>query len=161
MPAVCPWLSTVWVSSTTWPNGGGDPSVQASRIDYVFDELARLDDGGLLGLMSESLRQERAAAARRMVALGVLTQRRVIDADPDRQFWCIDDREALAGEVGAELGIRRGRASAEMSYGETLVTKLPKLAERFLAGGVDVRVITTIDYRTHLVKDSEDRKSVV
>jgi hypothetical protein len=121
----------------------------------MLDELARLDDGGLLGAMSQSLREERAAAARRMVALGLLTQRRVINANPDRQFWCIDDREALAGEVGAELGISRARASAEMSYGETLVTRLPKLAERFLAGEVDVRVITAIDYRTHNVQDSD------
>jgi len=121
----------------------------------MFDGLDELDDAGLFATMAASVRAERAAAARRMVALGLLTQRRLVEADPDSQFQCIDDWEALAAEVGAELGITRGRASGEMSHGETLVTRLPKLAHRFLAGEVDVRVITTIDFRTALVRDPE------
>ena len=121
----------------------------------MFDGLDALDDAGLLATMAESVRTERAAVARRMVSLGLLTQRRLVDADPDSEFQCIDDWEALAAEVGAELGITRGRASGEMSHGETLVTRLPALAQRFLAGEVDVRVITTIDFRTALVQDPE------
>jgi hypothetical protein len=53
------------------------------------------------------------------------------------------------------LGISRGRASVELSHGETLVTRLPKLAERFMAGELDVRVFTDIDFRTALVTDPE------
>lgn len=42
----------------------------------MFDELVQLDDAALLAAMSESLRVERAAAARRLLATGVLANRR-------------------------------------------------------------------------------------
>ena len=80
-------------------------SVPGGSIECMFDGLDELDDAGLLATMAESVRAARAAAARRMVALGLLTQRRLVEADPDSQFQCIDDWEALAAEVGAELGI--------------------------------------------------------
>lgn len=55
--------------------------------------------------------------------------------------------------MGAELGISRFRASADMSLGQTLVSKLPMVAERFLAGDLDLRVVAAIDCRTALVGD--------
>lgn len=124
-------------------------------IEHVFEELKRLDDGEMLAVMSESLRAERAAAARRMVLSGLLAQSRIVNADPEREYWCIDEWDTLAAEIGAELGISRGRATAEVSHGETLVTRLPRLAERFLAGDLDVRIVTTIDFRTALVTDTD------
>jgi Domain of unknown function (DUF222) len=124
-------------------------------LECMFDEFQRLDDGGLLAAMSESLRVERAAVARRLIAAGLLAQRRVIDAEHETESWCVEDWDVAAAEIGAELGISRFRASADMSYGQTLIERLPKLAERFLAGDVDYRVFTVIDFRTALVSDPD------
>jgi hypothetical protein len=118
-------------------------------------ELARLDDAGLLAVMSESLREERIAVARRLVAAGLLTQRRVIDAEHETASWCVEDWDLAAAEIGAELGVSRYRASSEMSKGQTLVGRFPTLAEKFLAGDIEYRVFADIDFRTASVKDPD------
>ena len=118
-------------------------------------ELARLDDGGLLAVISESLREERIAVARRLVAAGLLTQRRVIDAEHETASWCVEDWDLAAAEIGAELGVSRYRASSEMSKGQTLVGRFPTLAEKFLAGDIEYRVFADIDFRTASVKDPD------
>jgi hypothetical protein len=71
----------------------------------------------------------------------------------ETELWCVEDFNAAAAEVGAELGQSRFRAEADMCRGLTLVHRLPRLAQRFLAGEVDLRVIALIDNRTTLVQD--------
>ncbi len=71
----------------------------------------------------------------------------------EHDFWCVDDWKEIAAEIGAELGISRGRASSQMRYGSTLLERFPKLAEVFQAGNVDFRVIAAAIFRTDLITD--------
>ncbi|MFC7675837.1 DUF222 domain-containing protein [Mycolicibacterium sp. GCM10028919] len=121
----------------------------------MFDEFEALDDAGLLAVMGEALRVERAAVARRLVAAGVFAARHEAGPGSETERWCVEDFDAAAAEVGAELGVSRFRAEADMSRGLTLVQRLPRLAQRFLAGDVDLRVIAIIDHRTTLVQDRD------
>jgi len=75
-------------------------------------------DGVLLEVMRDAQRCERQAVAHRLLAAGRLCQRWMAEGGNDnRQQWCIDNWEAVAAEVGAELGVSRGRASSQMHYG--------------------------------------------
>jgi hypothetical protein len=103
--------------------------------------------------MGDAQQVERAAFARQLMAVGTFAVRRMDQVYAEREFWCVDDWEAIAAEIGAELGISRGRASSQMSYGKALLQRFPKLSEVFLAGLVDFRVIAAAIYRTDLVRD--------
>jgi hypothetical protein len=121
------------------------------RIEYVFEECG---DAELLVAMGEAQQAERAAFARQLLAVGEFTHRRMaVYAEHD--FWRVDDWEAIAAEIGAELGISRGRASSQMGYGRALIERFPKLAEVFAAGAVDFRVIAAAIFRTDLVHDND------
>lgn len=120
-------------------------------IEHVFDDV---DEAGLLAEMSAAQRAERASTARRLLAAGRLCQLRMAAVEEsDRSQWCIDNIEAVAAEVGAELGISRGRAASQMGYGLDLLERLPKLAAVFAAGEVDFRVIAVAVFRTGLIID--------
>ncbi len=117
----------------------------------MFDSL---DEPALLAEMAEAQRAERASVARRLLAAGRLCQVRMADLDAlDRLQWCIDNWEAVAAEVGAELGISRARASSQMNYGVELLERLPKLGAAMAAGLVDFRVIAVVVFRTGLITD--------
>ena len=104
--------------------------------------------------MTAGRRAERSAVARRLMAAGRLCQVRMADLDAeDRMQWCIDNWEAVAAEVGAELGISRARASSEMNYGLELVERLPRLGAAMAAGEVDFQVIAVVVFRTGLIVD--------
>jgi hypothetical protein len=120
-------------------------------IEYVFGGCG---DAELLELMGEAQRAERAGFARQLLAVGRFTQRRMERMSGEHDFWCVDDWEAIAAEIGAELGISRGRASSQMRYGTALVERFPKLAEVFVAGAVDFRVVAAAIFRTDLITDS-------
>jgi len=119
----------------------------------MFDSV---DEPGLLAAMSCALRDERAAVARRLLAVGRLCQVRMGDGDAmERHQWCVDNWEAVAAEVAAELGVSRGRASSEMNYGVELVERLPELGAVLAAGLVDFRVVMIVVFRTGLITDAE------
>ena len=123
----------------------------AARVEYVFDGC---DEAGLLAVMGEAQRAERVAVARRVLAAGRLCQRRMAAAGAgEREQWCVDNWEAVAAEVAAQLGITRGRASALMNYGVELLDRLPRLAAVFAAGQADFAVITAVVFRTGLITD--------
>ena len=108
----------------------------------------------LLAEMADAHRAERVAIARRLLAAGRLCQLRMSAVDAaDREQWCIDNWEAVAAEVGAELGIGRSRASAQMNYGLELLERLPRLGDAFARGEVDFRVIAVAVFRTGLITD--------
>ena len=119
----------------------------------MFDALGDLSDAGLLATMSEAQRGERRAVARRLIAAGRLCRRRIAESGEDEEQWCIDNWEAVAAEVAAELGISRARASSQMNYGKNLLERFPKLARAFWEGEVDYRIIVAIDFRTGLITD--------
>ena len=114
-----------------------------------------MGESALLAEMTAAQRAERAAVARRLLAAGQLCRLRMAGiAAGQRTQWCIDNWEAVAAEVGAELGISRGRASSAMNYGVELIERLPRLAELFAAGDVDFRVVAAAVFRTGLVTDA-------
>ena len=126
-------------------------SVGVSTIECMFDSV---DEAALLVEMSCALRDERSAVARRLLAAGRLCQVRMGDGDAmERHQWCVDNWEAVAAEVGAELGISRARASSQMNYGVELLERLPKLGAAMAAGLVDFRVIAVVVFRTGLITD--------
>jgi Domain of unknown function (DUF222) len=105
--------------------------------------------------MGNAQQEERAAFARQLMAVGTFAQRRMDQVYAEHEFWCVDDWEAIAAEIGAELGISRGRASSQMHYGTALLKRFPKLGEVFLAGQVDFRVIAAAIFRTDLIQDKD------
>jgi len=120
-------------------------------IEHMFDNL---DESGLLTEMAAAQRGERVAIARRLLAAGRLCQRRMAGvADDDRAQWCIDNWEAVAAEVGAELGVSRGRASSAMNYGIELLERLPRLGVVFASGELDFHVMAAAVFRTGLITD--------
>ncbi len=104
--------------------------------------------------MGEAQQAERAAFARQLLAVGRFAQCRMEQMSGEHDFWCVDDWEAIAAEVGAELGISRGRASSQIRYGTALLERFPKLGEVFAAGAVDFRVIAAAIFRTDLIIDT-------
>lgn len=108
----------------------------------------------LLGLMGEAQQAERAAFACQLMAIGRYTVKRIDEQTDEHNFWCVDGWEQIAAEIGAELGISRGRASSQMHYGQTLIERLPKLGEVLVAGRVDFRVIAAAIFRTDLIRDA-------
>lgn len=110
----------------------------------------------LLAEMADAQRAERMASARRLLAAGRLCQLRMAEVHPEDRFnWCIDNWEAVAAEVGAELGITRARASSQMNYGVELLERLPRLGEVFARGEVDFRAIAVAVFRTGLITDPQ------
>jgi hypothetical protein len=127
-------------------------SVDSGRIEHVFEENA---DSELLDIMRDAQRAERAAIARRLIAVGRFSQRRLARMLGEHDFWCVDDWEAIAAEISAELGISRGRASSQMRYGTALLERFPALASVFAHGDVDFWVISAAIFRTDLVTDKD------
>ncbi|SBS71889.1 conserved hypothetical protein [uncultured Mycobacterium sp.] len=114
----------------------------------------QLDDTDLLDTMRQGQRTERLGIADRVLAAGRLCQRRMSQVDAaERAQWCIDNWEAVAAEVAAELGVSRGRASNEMDYGLQLIERLPKLGALFASGALEFRIVVAATFRTGLVRD--------
>ncbi|MBI3691241.1 MAG: DUF222 domain-containing protein, partial [Mycolicibacterium aromaticivorans] len=119
----------------------------------MFDERT---DADLLETMRCGQRNERIAIAERLLAAGRLCQRRMRSVDAaDRAQWCVDNWEAVAAEIGAELGISQGRASSQMDYGLQLIERLPKLGVAFASGAIEYRIIIAAVFRTGLITDPE------
>ena len=85
-------------------------------------------------------REENAACARLLEAMGELYARRAPDDDDERTGWLVDGYESLAAEVSAELGISRGLARGQLRYAIHLREKLPQLTRVFLTGVIDLRM---------------------
>lgn len=127
---------------------GGLPSVEG---------IGGCADAGLVEVIGAAQRMERAAAARRLFAIGELFARREAEQDAaDRQSWRIDGWDYVAAEVAAAQGVSRHKAAAQIRLASALREDLPKVAEVFVAGLVDEWVIATIVSRTLLVDSGPD-----
>jgi hypothetical protein len=90
----------------------------------------------LIDVMGEESREESAAVARRLAAVGELFARRAQEL-VEGKFWFTDPREATAAEVreataaevSAALNISRARASRQIHYAWTLRERLPAVGE--------------------------------
>lgn len=118
----------------------------------MFDAMS---DAQLLDEMRGAQRASRIEFARQLLAVGHFTVRRVPDCDGENDDWVVDQWEAAAAEVAAELGISRGRASSLMTSGGALIKRLPKLGEVFSTGAIDWRVISVLLYRTDLMHNED------
>lgn len=122
-------------------------------VEHMFEASSAT---ALLDTMRQSQRGERVAIAHRLLAAGRLCQRRMSAIDAaDRAQWCIDNWDAVAAEVAAELGISQGRASTQMDYGLQLIERLPKFGALFASGAIDYRIVIAAVFRTGLISDPD------
>ena len=116
------------------------------------------ESGGVLTHLDAAraeLRAERRAVAHKLVAAGRFALDRMAELGNSHEDWIVDDWELVAAELGAELGISRGRACTQMTQGRDLLQRLPAFAEVFLTGAVDVQVFLLIFQRTALIVDPD------
>jgi hypothetical protein len=112
-------------------------------------------NSALLDAMGDAQRAERAGAARKVIAAGRFFLQRRAALGGTHEDWCVDDWDVIGAEVAAQLGVSRGRASSWMDYGQVLIERLPTLAEVFMSGCIDFRVIRIIAFRTALLTDDQ------
>jgi hypothetical protein len=103
----------------------------------------------------EQLRAERCAVAEKMVAAGRFALVRMAELGHAHEDLIVDDWELVAAELGAELGISRGRACTLITQGRDLLTRLPDFAAVFATGAVDLRVLRIILHRIALITDPD------
>jgi hypothetical protein len=108
-------------------------------------------DAELIDMMGEETREESAAIARRLRAVGELFARRARELE-EAELWFTDPREAVAAEVSAALNISRARASGQIHYARVLRDQLPEVAKVFTSGAIDFRMVLTIIARTENVE---------
>ncbi|HZC11207.1 MAG TPA: HNH endonuclease signature motif containing protein [Mycobacterium sp.] len=124
-----------------------DPSPQA------VPTFVGVDDAGVVDVITAAARQQNAMCGRELAAIGELYARRAPEDDVDRENWAIDGHENVVAEVAAALGISRGRARGRLHYAIALRERLPRVAEAFLRGLIDFRMMAAVVSRTELVED--------
>jgi uncharacterized protein DUF222 len=118
-------------------------------------DLSSATDAGVVDAMGAAAREENAACARRLAALGELWARRAPDDEIECKNWAIDGFENVIAEAGAALGISRARAAGQLRYAIALRDRLPTVAALFGIGAIDFRIMSTIVSRTDNVDDPE------
>ncbi|MGN7780597.1 DUF222 domain-containing protein [Mycolicibacterium sp. 22603] len=103
----------------------------------------------------DQLLAERVAVAAKVVAAGRFALARMAELGHRCEDLIVDDWELVAAELGAELGISRGRACTLITQGRDLLTRLPAFAEVFGGGAVDLRVLRVILHRCALLTDPD------
>ncbi|QVI30012.1 DUF222 domain-containing protein [Mycolicibacterium neoaurum] len=103
----------------------------------------------------DQLHAERVAVAAKVLAAGRFALARMAELGHRCEDMIVDDWELVATELGAELGISRGRACTLITQGRDLLTRLPAFAEVFAGGGVDLRILRVILHRCALLTDPD------
>lgn len=116
------------------------------------DALSSVSDTALAAAVTGWARASAAAEARKLAVIAELVRRRCAD-DDERRYWACDGWDATAAEVSCALTIGHGRALGQMELALKLRDRLPKVGRRFMRGEIPLRTITTIAWRTALVKD--------
>ncbi|MCG5431077.1 HNH endonuclease [Mycobacterium sp. MYCO198283] len=114
------------------------------------DDVAGLDDAGVVSAISTWSAVESAAAARRLAAIAELLSRR---GDEALDMWAFDGWDCAAAEVAAALTISHAKASSQLHLAVALRDRLPKVRALLAAGRLSVRVASTIAWRTALASD--------
>ncbi len=120
------------------------------RVATIFCDV---NDAGVVDAITAAARDQNAMCARELAAIGELYARRAPEDDVDRENWAIDGHENVVAEVGAALGISRGRARGRLRYAIALRERLPRVAEVFALGLIDFRMMAAVVSRTELVED--------
>jgi hypothetical protein len=90
-------------------------------------------DAGAIDVMASAAREENAACARRLAAIGDLYARRAPEDDAGRVNWAIDGHANVVAEISAGLNISRGRAAGQRNYAIAL---RERVAQVFAAGAI-------------------------
>ena len=135
-----------------WLVGGDGCGMQVPGYTRLIDcpEVAAAVDAITL-----ATRQENAAGARRLGAIGDLWALRAPDDDIEKRYWAIDGYAGLVVEVAAALGVSRKRAQAQVDRAVMLRTRLPKVAAIYAKGLIDAVMVAMIVARTDLIIDDD------
>ncbi len=118
----------------------------------MFDTgLHSASDAAVVAAIADLAREEAKTAARRIAAINELVRRRC--GDEESAYWACDSWDATAAEIGAALGVSRGRAFGDMHLGLSLRHRLPNVARLFAEGLISHRVCAAIVDRTDLIQD--------
>jgi len=98
-------------------------------------------------------RQENAAGAARLAAIGELYAVRAPEDDTDKLCWVIDGFGGLVCEIAAALGVSSKRARAQLDRAITLRERLPQVAAIYAQGLIDAVMVAMIVSRTDLIID--------
>ena len=112
-----------------------------------------MTDVGALDAMASASREENAACARRLAAIGELYALRAPEDDVDRVNWAIDGHANVVAEISAGLNISRGRAASQLHFAIALRERLPGVARVFGTGVIDVRMVAALVNRCDNVED--------
>ena len=124
-------------------------------------QISACPTAALVDTMAEAQRLERVCVARRLFAVAELFFRREAEEDTeDRASWRVDGWDAVAAEVAAAQGISRAKAAGQIRLATTLRENLPKVAEVFAAGLVDLWIIHAIVSRTFLICAATDKARI-
>ena len=123
----------------------------------MFDsEMAAASDAALVDVLTDAVRAEAIAAARRFAAIAELTDRRCTsELARARDLWACDGWDSAAAEIAAAQTITDRTASTQMHHGLALTHRLPKVGALLAAGEITAAVATMACWRTHLVEDPE------
>jgi Domain of unknown function (DUF222) len=116
----------------------------------MFDEMV---DASVVDVLTEAGRAQNVACARELAAIGELYVRRAPEDDSERFSWVVDGHENVVAEVAAALRISRGRARGRLRHAIALRERLPRVAEVFARGDIDLRLVAALVTRTELVDD--------
>ncbi|MGB7505338.1 MAG: DUF222 domain-containing protein, partial [Mycobacterium sp.] len=92
------------------------------------------------------------AEARKLAMIAEVQRRAVIGGR--RARWSVDEVDAAAAGLSCALTISHGRALGQIGLAVALRDRLPKVGARFLAGHLSGAMISTIVFRTALVRDA-------
>jgi Domain of unknown function (DUF222) len=126
---------------------------EATASPQLVPTFVGVDDAGVVDVITDAAHRQNAMCGRELAAIGELYARRAPEDDVDRENWAIDGHENVVAEVGAALGISRGRARGRLRYAIALRERLPRVAEVFARGLIDFRLMAAVVSRTELVED--------
>lgn len=112
------------------------------------------ESAAVVGRIWASARAENRAAAAHLVAIGELFALR-LSRCRETEEWAVDTEAAVTAEVAAALRISQALAGGRLRCARAMREQLPKVAEVFKAGDIDIRLFQTIVYRTDLIVDRE------
>lgn len=140
----CAFLSVGGSMVARMFESNGDPHAAPAAVDAI----------------TLATREENAAGARRLAAIGDLWALRAPDDDVEKRYWAIDGYCGLVVEVAAALGVSRKRAQAQVDRAVMLRTRLPKVAAVYAKGLIDAVLVAMIVSRTDLIIDDDVAQQV-
>ena len=134
---------------------GGAGVGSVGIIECMFDEtVSGASDAALVDVITDSVREEASAAARRFAAIAELTDRRCAEElAEEREYWACDAWDCVAAEIGAAQMISHRAASTLMHQALALRHRLPKVGALLAAGAITAPMATLTCWRTRLIED--------